>query len=337
MHTKHLEFIKIILTIPIITSLLMLPMFTKAQSTMKTDKDLTALIDQMLTDTFQASEPGAAVIELVRSRPKLALIHAWLLFNRMDPEAALARLGDAEQALLHAHEAARAPDDERNTIGEIAATQAIITTYSRHFDPIQVNTWAQKALAALRPENATYRAVVFGALATAAMQQGDVAEAERAFAQAATISRTAGHEYMALASVFHLTNMQRARGALPLAITACQQALAWAAAHGAQTTFASGMLLIQLADLLRERNELAAALHHATAGVALSHHGAHPSLFLVGSLVLVRIKQALGDLDGILDLLAQIRQLAAPLYQADWIVTLLPAVAAHLHLLQGNQ
>lgn len=279
---------------------------------------------------------AALPAELVRTRPKLGLIHAWLLFNRLDPQAALDRLEDAEQALLQTNGADADLADKHNTHGEIAATRAITATYSRQFNPEQVNGWAQIALDTLRPDNATYRAVVFGALGTAAMQQGDVAGAERAFVQAATISRTAGHEYMALASVFHLTNMQRARGALRLAVTACQQALDWAAAHGAQTTFGAGMLLIQLADLLRERNDLVAALHHATAGIALSHQGAHPSLFLVGSLVLVCIKQALGDREGIFALLDQIRQVAANLYQADWIVALLPAVEAHLHLTQSD-
>lgn len=191
----------------------------------------------------------------------------------MDPEAALRRLEEAEQALNRVGTLGDDGDDTDNLRGEIAATRAITSTYRGHFDPAQVNTWAQIALNALRPDNAIYRAVVFGALGTAAMQQGDVVRAEQAFAQAATISRAqaspVGHEYMALASVFHLTNMQRARGALSFVINACQQTLDWAATHGAQTSFGAGMLLIQLADLLRARNELATALHHATTGIAL--------------------------------------------------------------------
>ncbi|MCL4302267.1 MAG: hypothetical protein KJ077_41650 [Anaerolineae bacterium] len=274
--------------------------------------------------------------ELVRVRPKLCLIQAWLLFTRMDPEAARHRLEEAERALRQQDKSGDDRDDARNTQGEIAATRALITTYSRHFDPDQVNRWANEALAYLRPDNATYRGVVFGALGTAAMQQLDVARAEQAFTEAATISRAAGHEYIALATVAHLTNIQRAGGALSRAILTCQQALAWAAEHGAETTFAAGTICINLADLLRERNDLDAALRYANAGVACSHQGAHLFLFIVGSLVLARIKQALGDLAGVFELVDQMRRLAAGHYQVDWVLALLPAVEAHLRLAQGD-
>jgi LuxR family maltose regulon positive regulatory protein len=275
-------------------------------------------------------------VELVRMRPKLCLIQAWLVFNRMDPEAALHWLGEAEQALRQDSMPDDDPADARNIRGEIAATRAIATILSRHFDPDQVNRWAQEALDCLRPDNASYRGLVLGALGHAAMQQGDVARAEQALAEAATISRAAGHEYMALATVVHLTNMQRARGTLSLAIATCQQAFEWAAERGAQTTFGAGSLLIQLADLLRERNDLEAAVRYATSGVALSHQGAHPSLFMIGSLVLVRIRQALGDMEDVLELLGQIRQMAATLSHADWLVALSPAVEAQLRMAQGD-
>lgn len=278
---------------------------------------------------------AALPIDLVRLRPKLCLLQAWLLFNRLDPEAAQPWLDHAEQALPR-DEMADDGGDVHNLRGEIMATRAITNTLSRHFEPEQVKRWAQAALACLRPDNASYRGLVFGVLGTAAMQQGDVTRAATNFAEAATISRTAGHEYIALATAVHLTNMQRACGALTLAIATCRQALDWATAQGAQNSFGAGNLMIQLADLLLERNELTAALHQATAGVALAQQGAHPSLFLVGSLVLVRIKQALGEWAGIDDLLQQMGQTAAPLYQADWIVALLPDVAARLRLAQGD-
>jgi LuxR family maltose regulon positive regulatory protein len=279
---------------------------------------------------------AALPVELIRLRPKLGLIQAWLLFNRMDPEATLHWLDEAEQALQREDRQDDNTADARNTQGEIAVTRAIATTLSRRFDPDQVKRWAQEALAYLRPDNASYRGLVFGTLGHAAMQQGDVAQAEQALTEAVTISRVAGHEYMALATAVHLTNIQRARGSLSLAIATSRQAFEWAAEHEAQTTFGAGNLLVQLADLLRERNDLAAALHYATSGVALSHQGAHPVLFLVGSLVLIRIKQALGDLKGGFELLGQIRQTAAKLYHAEWLLALLPAVEARLHLAQGD-
>lgn len=62
MNTRFSRFIKATVAIPIVTALIMLPMMTKASLAMKNDKDLTTQIDQMLTNTFKVTEPGAAVI-----------------------------------------------------------------------------------------------------------------------------------------------------------------------------------------------------------------------------------------------------------------------------------
>src|SRR5262249_33783320 len=83
-------------------------------------------------------------VELWRVRPKLCLIHAWMLLNRRNLEAALRRLDEAEQALQ-----LQASDDlaeTRNTQGEITATRALVNTYSDQFEPGQVTAWTQEAL-----------------------------------------------------------------------------------------------------------------------------------------------------------------------------------------------
>jgi LuxR family transcriptional regulator, maltose regulon positive regulatory protein len=278
---------------------------------------------------------AAMPAELVRARPKLCLIRAWLLLSRMEPEAALQRLEEAEQALRHQLELGDDIAEARNTRGEIAATQALATTYNRDADPRRVDIWAHEALHYLRPDNASYRGLVFGAMGIAAMQQGDLARAEQSFAEGAAISRAAGHEYIALATTILWTAMQGARGALSLAIATGQQALDWAAKRGAEATFSAGLIWINLADLFRERNDLAAALRCATTGLACAHQGAHPYLFLVGSLALARVKQAMGDRAGAIAAVGQMRQLAHQ-HQADWALALLPAVEAQLRLAHGD-
>lgn len=62
MHTKLPRYNKAIVAISIFAALLLFPFMTKAQSPMKNDNLLVAQLDQMLTDTFNAAEPGAAVI-----------------------------------------------------------------------------------------------------------------------------------------------------------------------------------------------------------------------------------------------------------------------------------
>jgi LuxR family transcriptional regulator, maltose regulon positive regulatory protein len=276
-------------------------------------------------------------VELVRVRPKLSLIqvHAWLPTTRMNPETAFHHLEEAEQALRQQVESGDDTDDTRNTQGEIAATRALVATFSHDFEPDQVKLWAQEALACLRPDNISYRGLVFIALGTAAMNRGEVVQAEQAFTEGATVSRVAGHEYIALANASHQTCMQRARGSLDLTIATCQQTLAWATERGAETTFAAGFLLVTLADLLRERNDLAAAWRCANSGVAYAHQGAHPYLFMAGSLAQARLKLAMGELEEAFRFVGQVRQLADQ-SQAGWALPLVSAVEAQLHLAQGN-
>jgi LuxR family maltose regulon positive regulatory protein len=64
-------------------------------------------------------------------------------------------------------------------------------------------------------------------------------------------------------------------------------------------------LLVALADLLRERNDLAAALRHATEGAARLTHWNTVDVQLTSALVLARIKQAQGDLQGALAVVQQ--------------------------------
>lgn len=71
MSIQYAKFINAMMSLPIITLLIMLPMLAKANSIMKNDKDLAAQIDQMLADTFKANEPGAAVIVLRDGKPIL--------------------------------------------------------------------------------------------------------------------------------------------------------------------------------------------------------------------------------------------------------------------------
>lgn len=276
-------------------------------------------------------------VELVRARPKLSLIHvhAWLPLTRTDPEAAFQHLEEAEQALRQQIKAGDDPADLRNTQGEIAATRAIVATFNHQFEPDQVKLWAQEALACLHPDNISYRGLVFIALGTAAMNQGEVVQAEQAFTEGATVSRVAGHEYIALANASHQTTMQRARGLLNLTIATCQQTLAWATERGAETTFAAGFLLVTLAELMRERNDLVAAWRCADSGVTYAHQGAHPYLFMAGTLAQARIKLALGEMDEAFQFVGQVRRLANQ-YQAGWALPLAAAVEAQFHLAQGN-
>ena len=284
---------------------------------------------QHTLNQWLAALPG----EFVRTRPKLGLIQARLLLHQRDLEAAFLRLDEAEQALQQqvGDEQADAP----NTQGEILATRALLNTISNRFDPNQVRIWSQAALACLRPDNAFYRGVVFGALGMVFIHQGDFAQAEQAFGEAATVSRESGSVYVTLAAVINQTNMQRMRGALGLAITTCQQTIEWAVTQGAEASSFVGNIYTNLADLLRERNELVTALDYATKGLERAQQGLNQYLSVVSSLTLARVKQAQGQLEDALKILRQVRQVTKQ-QQIPWAPTLLPVIEIQLRLAQGD-
>jgi LuxR family maltose regulon positive regulatory protein len=102
-----------------------------------------------------------------------------------------------------------------------------------------------------------------------------------------------------------------------------------------------GSLYTGLADVLRERNELDAALDRATGGVQLAHdlgaEGAERWIewHVCDLLVLARIKQAQGDLGGALTLVHQVQDKLKG-FGAISFAALLAAFEAQLHLAQGE-
>ena len=111
-----------------------------------------------------------------------------------------------------------------------------------------------------------------------------MARAEQAFAEAATISRGAGNVYVTLAATINQTNMQRARGALGLAIATCQQTLDWVSRAWCRGLTLNRESISNLAELLRERNDLEAALPYATKGVERCRQGINLYLIVISSL-----------------------------------------------------
>ncbi|MCB0195073.1 MAG: hypothetical protein KDJ65_24210 [Anaerolineae bacterium] len=299
------------------------------------------LIEQLWTSVF-ATDPlqplftkwlASLPAEFVRVRPKLCLIQAWVLLQQRNLEGALRCLEEAEQALTQQN--SPNTDETRNIRGEIMATRVLIAALRNPFEADQIKRWSQEALANLRSDNAPYRGVVFGALGNAAMHQQDVRRAEQAFAEAAANSRAAGTMYVTLVALINQTNIQRARGALGLAIATCQQALAWVAEQDTLHSAASSGLYLNLADLLRERNDLETALHYATIAVTDLAQGFNHNLIALSLLTLARIKQAQSQWDDAFALVKQVRQVAEE-QALTWVLTLLPAFETHLRLAQGD-
>jgi LuxR family transcriptional regulator, maltose regulon positive regulatory protein len=168
--------------------------------------------------------------------------------------------------------------------------------------------------------------------------RGEPAAAERAFASMSSSIdrwRAAGRRTLTAWGYYYLGQVQRAQGHLGAALAIYQEALAATTEPGRPAMPAAGVAHVGLAEVAYERDELAAAMDHATQGVELSRQGRWTLPLVTGLTMLARIRHAQGDRFGALDAIRQAEQVQ----QSGAVVSLLnplPAVRAELALATGQ-
>jgi LuxR family maltose regulon positive regulatory protein len=236
---------------------------------------------------------------VVRSRPLLCLMRAWLLIHRVDLAPAAGWIDAAESALTPADDDAR---------GAVAATRAYLATVVPDTAPGEAMAWAERALADLASGNVAFRGIAGISLGQAALASGRLDRAGGAFAEVAAADRAAGLVQGSLTASTQLANVQRLRGRHRQALDTGREALAWAGEHVTPST--AGRLQTVLADLLLDQNDLTAALPHATAGLAaMREFGNAPPLVMLASLPMIRLHLARGDPATAEALVADVRSL----------------------------
>jgi LuxR family maltose regulon positive regulatory protein len=144
--------------------------------------------------------------------------------------------------------------------------------------------------------------------------------------------RAAGMPLQAAAVCYDLAQVQHALGRLGAAITTCREALDLAAAVDPDLS-PTGAAHARLAELLRERDELDAALDHATRGVELCRQHGFAWPLAVALAALAWIRQAQGDPDGARAAMAEAER-ALPDPRLVDLFNPAPAQAARLALAQ---
>jgi LuxR family maltose regulon positive regulatory protein len=172
-------------------------------------------------------------------------------------------------------------------------------------------------------------------LARAYLFQHDAGRAAEAFAQMSRLARTAGDHIATFIPETNLAYLQRLQGKLSLAILTCRRTLDLAAEHGADAAPDASWVLAGLADLLRERNDLDAALAYASDAAARGKQLAIPNLTLLCSLVLARVHQARGEVAQALAIVGEMRAVTEQ-FRILPLQGLLRAFEAQLHLQQGD-
>jgi LuxR family maltose regulon positive regulatory protein len=304
---------------------------------------------------------SALPAESVRGRPRLCLAQAYGAAQGFQLEALEALVDDAERAFAvcgdepYEDPAGRAASVLANVPAGIAFLRASLARLRG--DAALAAGYNRQALAHLAGDDWLMRSFVRWNQAVADWLGGRLGPAERGLAEvlaqlraADEAVRRAGGEpaevlraveggagffagFLATRVGYDLGEVQRAQGNLDAALATYRQALE-VAGEGSQSAHA-GVAHVGLAQVLYERNELTAALDHATQGVTLCRQLAFTPPLATGLAILARIRHAHGDAAGALEAMGE----AGHAGLSPHVITLLnpvPAQRARLLLAQGD-
>jgi LuxR family maltose regulon positive regulatory protein len=229
--------------------------------------------------------------ELVRSRPRLCILDAWISNIIADYEITQARFLDVENWL----EDGRAENgEERDTIaGMLAATQAIVAIMQS--DAGQTVDLCQQALQKLPADNWVWRSVALRDLGNAHIIEDDLPAAHAAFSQALELSLKADNLYMSLVLHYEMAELLILQGQLNKAEQTCHLGLALLQKKGNPRLHITGTLYLALCEVHRQWDRLEEARREALEAIQFGRQGKSVGIQVCGHTRLGLIEAALGD------------------------------------------
>jgi LuxR family maltose regulon positive regulatory protein len=283
---------------------------------------------------------SALPAESVRHRPRLGLAQAYGAAMSFQTEALEALLDDADRAFAAGgdepyHDPAGRPVSVlanvpagiaflRGTLARLRGDAALTAAHNR------------QALAHLGEDDWLLRSFVHWNQAAADWLDGRLGAAERGLAEVLAGRREAEVSFAGFLPMrvrYDLGEVQRAQGNLDAALATCQQALD--AASQSSEAALTGPAHVGLAQVLYERNELDAALDHATRGVTLCRQLAFTQSLATGLSLVARIRQAHGDAAGAQEAMSEAAQ-AGLSPQVVALFNPVPSQRARLLLARGD-
>jgi LuxR family transcriptional regulator, maltose regulon positive regulatory protein len=281
---------------------------------------------------------SALPAESIRDRPRLCLAQATSAAISFRVEALEALLDDAERAFAISGDEPYEPSVPRavsvlaNVPAGIAFLHAVLARLRG--DPALAAGYNRQALGLLGEQDWLMRSMVRWNMAGADWLGGRLGQAERGLAEVLAERRAAGEGFLAMRVCYDLSQVQRAQGHLDAALATYREALEIAGEGGSQPPHL-GMAHVGVAEVLYERDELAAALDHATRGVTLCRQLAFTPPLAAGLAVVARIRQAHGEAAAALEAMGEAGQ-AGLSPQVVALLSPVPSQRARLLLAQGD-
>ena len=284
---------------------------------------------------------------LVQTRPRLLLAKANLAFLSGDIDPFEAPLRAARTAIAASPALADEPFEPVGGGGPslIANVPASIALGRAHVAELRGNgdathAFAEQAKSLLAEDEWMLGILVQAHLALGDLLRGRLAEAERAFAVEVEKARAAGERLLVARGWAFQAQVQRARGRLDAALDTYRQALAMMAPPGAAAEPGAGLMLVGLAEVAYERDNLDVALDHVTEGNELCRQLADaitgaPQPLANGLATLAWVRHATGDVAGAREAMEE-AAVVAPGDDGTSLLNPVPARRARLLLVNGD-
>ena len=285
---------------------------------------------------------SALPAESARDRPRLCLAQAYGAAQGFQVEVLEALLDDAERAFAlsgdEPYETSLGPPQGDSVLANVPAGIAFLRASLARLrgDAARAAGYNRQALAHLGEDDWFMRSFVHWNRAVTDWLDGRLGPAERGLAEVLAERRAVGALFAGFLPMrvwYDLGEVQRAQGNLDAALATYRQALD-SFGESSQTAL-TGPAHVGLAQVLYERNELTAALDHATSGVTLCRQLAFTPALATGMAVMARIRHAHGDAAGALEAMGEAGQAGL----SPQVITLfnpVPSQRARLLLAQGN-
>lgn len=234
-------------------------------------------------------------------KPSLRVIYASALLM-------IGQFNGIEQQLLAAETSLQGSEQDekaRDLIGHIASIRATIAVSQHQAEAIL--SQSERALAHLHPDNLPVRTATTWTLGYAYQLQGDRAAAEKAYAEALSISQKIGHVMITMMATLGLGILQEADNQLFMAAETYRSVLALA---GDPPLPAACEAHLGLARIFYEWNDLDAAMQHGQRSNLLAKQFEHTDRVVAGAVFLAKLRLARGEMRDAAALLNEAEHLA---------------------------
>lgn len=257
------------------------------------------LMEQMAETLWRTGHMGrlfrwleALPAAVLQARPRLLILHAWMLNITSGVEQASARLAEAE----HVVQTITVEAERRALQGEALATRGILSVTAG--SEADAHTFSREALEILPENNSLWRCVALRNVGNAHWLAGDTAQAQKVLQSANALSRASHNLYFTLVTQYELAELALLRGQLQEAARLCRQALAEVPADPELTLV--GGLHFALGAALYEWNQLEESRQHFLAGLEHAERSRSVGLRVCGYVRLARAEWALGKTEAAL-------------------------------------